>query len=202
MLTIRLSRTGKHKAPQYRLVLQEKGRDPWAKAQEILGWYNPTTNPSTYELKEERIKEWISKGAQPSNTVHNLLVTAGVIKSDKKSSITISKKRSGKLEKKKVADAEAKAAKAEKAKAEAEAKKEEEAAAKIAAEEAKAAEAAQKAEDEAAAKAAEAEVKEEVAEVVEEAAVEEVADEALAEEVKEETKEDKTDEAPVEKSAE
>ena len=178
MLTIRLSRTGKHKAPQYRLVLQEKGRDPWAKAQEILGWYNPTTNPSTYELKEERIKEWISKGAQPSNTVHNLLVNAGVIKSDKKSSITISKKRAGKLEGKKIADAEAKAAKEAKAKEEAEAKKLEEEAAKAAEAEAKAAE------KEAAAKA-----KEEEAAAPTEEVKEEVKAEAKEEEKKEESAE-------------
>lgn len=168
MLTIRLSRTGKHKAPQYRVVLQEKGRDPWARANEILGWYNPTTNPSTYELKEERIKEWLSKGAQPSNTVHNLLVTAGVIKADKKTSITISKKRAGKLEEKKVKMEEEK-----KEKAEAEAKKAEEEAAKAAAAEQKAADEAAAAET---AAAPAEEVKEETEVPAEETPAEESAE--------------------------
>lgn len=133
MLTIRLSRTGKRHKPQYRIVLQEKGRDPWSPAIEILGHYNPHTQPSTVALKEERIKHWIGQGAQPSETVHNMLVNAEVIKGDKAKSVTISKKRAGKLEEKASEAKEAKAAAAEKAKtdketADAKAKEEKEAA--------------------------------------------------------------------------
>lgn len=114
MLVIRLSRTGRKKNPQYRLVLQEREWSPSSKALEILGFMNPHTDPATVELKSERIQYWISQGAQPSNTVHNMLVTAGVIKGDKKRSV---------FGKKKVSEDEAKAAEEAK-KAEADAKKE------------------------------------------------------------------------------
>lgn len=137
MLTIRLSRTGKRHKPQYRVVLQEQGRDPWSPALEILGNYNPHTNPSTVVLKEDRVKHWLSVGAQPSETVHNMLVTAGIIETGKKRSVTISAKRSKKLVQKKTEAEAAAAEKAEKAKAKAEA----EAAEKAAALEAKKAEA-------------------------------------------------------------
>jgi len=140
MLTIRLSRTGKHKAPQYRIVLQENTQDPWAPAKEILGHYNPRRQPSEVTLKKDRIEYWLGVGAQPSGTVHNILVAEGVVKGDKKSSVTISKKRAAKLEEKKAEAEAAKKEAEEKAKAEAEAKKAEEEAAKQAEAEAKAAE--------------------------------------------------------------
>ncbi|MBU0613735.1 30S ribosomal protein S16 [Patescibacteria group bacterium] len=148
MLTIRLSRTGKKHAPQYRIVLQEKGRDPWSPAIEILGNYNPRKNPSEVKLEAEKIKEWIAKGAQPSNTVHNLLVNEGIIKADKSKAVTITKKRAAKITTKKAEADAAKIEAAEKAKeaeeakkAEAEAKKVEEEALKAAAKEEKAQEA-------------------------------------------------------------
>ncbi len=123
MLTIRLSRTGKHKAPQYRIVLQENTQDPWAPAKEILGHYNPRKQPSEIVLKKDRIEYWMSVGAQPSSTVHNMLVSEGVIKADKQSTVSITKRRATKLEEKKVAEEQAKKDAEEKAKAEAEAKK-------------------------------------------------------------------------------
>lgn len=148
MLTIRLSRTGKKHKPQYRIVVQQKHTDPWSPALEIIGHYNPHTSPSTIEIKKDRAEHWLSKGAQPSESVHNMLVNAGIMKADKAKAVTISKKRAGKLEEKR-AEAEAKKKEAEeKAKAEAEAKAAEEAAAKEAAEaEKKAAEEAAKAEE-------------------------------------------------------
>jgi small subunit ribosomal protein S16 len=84
MLVIRLSRVGKKKQPSYRLVVQDKRKDPWGKSFEIVGTYNPRTNPKTIILKEDRIKEWLSKGAQPSATVNNLLVDAKIIAGEKK----------------------------------------------------------------------------------------------------------------------
>jgi small subunit ribosomal protein S16 len=83
MLVIRLSRTGKKKAPSFRIVVQEKQRDPWGTSLEIVGHYNPLTTPKTLVLKEDRIKEWLAKGAQPSNSVHNLLVDAKLIDGEK-----------------------------------------------------------------------------------------------------------------------
>ena len=84
MLMIRLSRVGKKKQPQYRLVVSEKRKDPWGDNLEILGFYDPLTDPKTFEFKKDRILHWISNGAQPSDTVHNLLVKAGVIDAKKK----------------------------------------------------------------------------------------------------------------------
>ena len=77
---IRLSRVGKTKQPSYRLIVSDKTKDPWGKSLEILGYYNPRTNPSTIKLEAERIKYWISKGAQTSATIHNLLVKQKIIK--------------------------------------------------------------------------------------------------------------------------
>jgi small subunit ribosomal protein S16 len=92
MLVIRLSRGGKKKQPTYRVVVQEKQRDPWGTSIEIVGNYNPRTSPSTLNLKEDRIQHWLEKGAQPSATVHNLLVGAGLIKGDKVRATTHDKK--------------------------------------------------------------------------------------------------------------
>lgn len=101
MLTIRLSRTGKRHKPQYRIVVQEKQHDPWSPAIEIIGTYNPHTEPNTIKFKEDRVKHWLEVGAQPSNTVHNMLVNAGMIEADKAKSVTISNKREKKMEDKK-----------------------------------------------------------------------------------------------------
>ncbi len=79
MLMIRLQRIGKKKQPAYRVVVSEKSKDLAGPQVEILGNYNPVAKPKTIELKAERIKYWLSKGAQASATVHNLLVTGGVI---------------------------------------------------------------------------------------------------------------------------
>lgn len=121
MLSIRLSRVGKKKQPSYRLIVCQKTKDPWGTYLENLGNYNPRTNPKTIQLKAERIKYWMSKGAQPSGTVHNLLVDQKIIEGTKVKSSLVSKKRAVKLaERKKSEEASsAKAADAQAAKAEA-----------------------------------------------------------------------------------
>lgn len=81
MLVIRLTRVGKRKQPTYRIVVQEKHRDPWGTSVEILGHYNPRTK--AIEVKGDRVKHWISKGAQPSPTMNNLLITNKIIEGDK-----------------------------------------------------------------------------------------------------------------------
>lgn len=81
MLVIRLTRVGKKNQPTYRVVVQEKHRDPWGTSVEILGHYNPRTK--VLVVKGDRVKHWISKGAQPSPTVHNLLITNKVIEGKK-----------------------------------------------------------------------------------------------------------------------
>lgn len=147
MLHIRLRRVGKAKQPNYRLIVCEKSKDPWGDNLEILGTYNPLMQPSAVNFKVDRIKEWISKGAQCSDTVWNILVDQGVVKGDKRKTMDLSTKRKAKMEK----EGAAKKAKEEAAKAAELAKKEAEEAAKKAEAEAK------KAEEEAAKAAAEAE---------------------------------------------
>ncbi|MDD5251397.1 MAG: 30S ribosomal protein S16 [Patescibacteria group bacterium] len=83
MLVIRLTRVGKKKQPTYRVVVQDKLRDPWGRALEIVGTYNPRTKPKTIKFDEERIKFWLSRGASPSATVNNLLVDAKIAKGPK-----------------------------------------------------------------------------------------------------------------------
>jgi len=81
MLVIRLTRIGKKNQPAYRVVLADKKRAVKGKFQEILGNYNPRLK--TKALKAERIKYWISKGAQASPTVHNMLVSEKIISGPK-----------------------------------------------------------------------------------------------------------------------
>jgi small subunit ribosomal protein S16 len=85
MLKIRLARIGKKKQPYYRLIISEHARDTYGRALEILGSYNPRTKKM--ELKNERVKHWLSLGAQASDTVHNLLVSNNII-TGKKLNIT------------------------------------------------------------------------------------------------------------------
>ncbi len=78
MLRIRLRRTGKKKQASYRVVVADQ-RDPRdGDFVEIVGHYNPRTDPSTIVLKEDRIRHWLSKGAQPSETVHRILHKQGI----------------------------------------------------------------------------------------------------------------------------
>ncbi len=79
MLMIRLRRVGKKNQPMYRVIISEKGRDTQGKYLELLGTYNPRTQPVTVNLNSERITYWMSKGAQASPTVHNLLVDQKIL---------------------------------------------------------------------------------------------------------------------------
>lgn len=79
MLSIRLRRMGKRQHATFRFVIMEKRRDPQARAVEFLGSYNPHTNPPTVNLKRDRVEHWLKVGAQPSDTVHNILVDAGLV---------------------------------------------------------------------------------------------------------------------------
>ena len=73
MLMIRLSRTGARKQPQYRVVVIEKERARNGRPVEVVGTYNPRTNPASIELKRERIDYWISKGAKMSDRVGKIV---------------------------------------------------------------------------------------------------------------------------------
>lgn len=73
MLMIRLSRRGARKQPYYRIVVIEKDRARDGRSVEVVGTYNPRTNPATVDLKRERIQYWTSKGAQLSDRVKKLV---------------------------------------------------------------------------------------------------------------------------------
>ena len=70
---IRLSRRGARKQPHYRIVVIEKDRARDGRSVEVVGTYNPRTNPATVDLKRERISYWTSKGAQLSDRVRKLV---------------------------------------------------------------------------------------------------------------------------------
>jgi small subunit ribosomal protein S16 len=73
VLMIRLARFGARKQPYYRVVVIEKRQARNGRSLEIVGTYNPRTNPETVDLKRERIQHWVSQGAQLSERVGKLL---------------------------------------------------------------------------------------------------------------------------------
>jgi small subunit ribosomal protein S16 len=82
MLTIRFQRIGRKNDPSFRIVVSEKARHPMAgNPLQVLGSYNPKTKHTI--IDGDQIKHWISKGAQVSGTVNNLLITNGVIQGKK-----------------------------------------------------------------------------------------------------------------------
>ena len=73
MLMIRLARVGARKQPHYRVVVIEKDRARNGRSIEVVGTYNPRTEPATVAIKRDRVDYWTSKGAQLSETVGKLL---------------------------------------------------------------------------------------------------------------------------------
>ncbi len=79
MVRIRLRRVGGKGQPSYRIVAAEKESPRDGRFLEILGSYNPRTQPATIDLQEDRVYEWMSKGAQPSESVAQIFKAAGVL---------------------------------------------------------------------------------------------------------------------------
>jgi small subunit ribosomal protein S16 len=75
---IRLTRVGARNNPIWRVVATDQRSPRDGRFIEVLGHYNPQTEPSTIELDEERIRAWVQQGAQPSNTVKRLLKAKGI----------------------------------------------------------------------------------------------------------------------------
>ena len=71
MLMIRLSRVGKKKQVEYRLIINEKHKDPWGDVLELLGYYNPRTDPAQINFKVERIKYWLYISINISNFIYH-----------------------------------------------------------------------------------------------------------------------------------
>ena len=102
MLAIRFARVGRKNRAQFRVVLQEHRIAPGGRHVAVLGSYDPARKVAV--LKADKIKEWISKGAQPSDSAYNLFVKEGIIEG---------KKRAIKMEKPKTKEAPAEPAKNE-----------------------------------------------------------------------------------------
>jgi small subunit ribosomal protein S16 len=70
---MRLTRVGSKKNPIYRVVVADSRSPRDGKFIDIVGRYNPQTDPSTIDFDEDKVRDWLSKGAQPSGTVSRLL---------------------------------------------------------------------------------------------------------------------------------
>ncbi len=73
LLAIKLMRTGAKKRASYRVVVKEKQSKRDGAYLENVGTYDPTRNPAEVKLKMDRVQYWLSKGAQPTETVHKLI---------------------------------------------------------------------------------------------------------------------------------
>ena len=75
---MRLTRVGSKKNPIYRVVVADARSPRDGRFIEIVGQYNPQTDPSTIQLDEEKVKDWLGKGAQPSDAVAKLIKASGI----------------------------------------------------------------------------------------------------------------------------
>ena len=78
---IRMRRMGSKRKPFYRIVVADSRMPRDGRFIEEVGYYNPLTNPDEVKLEEDKIFEWLEKGAQPSDTVRSLLSKAGLMTS-------------------------------------------------------------------------------------------------------------------------
>jgi small subunit ribosomal protein S16 len=78
-VSMRLARRGGAKNPIYRVMVSDSRAPRDGRFIESVGFYNPQTDPSTIEFDEPKVREWLAKGAQPSNTVRNLLKVKGIL---------------------------------------------------------------------------------------------------------------------------
>ena len=76
---IRMRRMGSKRKPFYRIVVADSRMPRDGRFIEEVGYYNPLTNPDEVKLEEDKIFEWLEKGAQPSGTVRSLLSKAGLM---------------------------------------------------------------------------------------------------------------------------
>ena len=79
MVRIRLRRVGAKRQPSYRIVVADKEAPRDGRFIEVLGFYNPRTEPATIELSEDRIYDWMGKGAQPSDSVLKIFRSIGLL---------------------------------------------------------------------------------------------------------------------------
>jgi small subunit ribosomal protein S16 len=77
MVRIRLRRVGLKNQPSYRIVIQDSEKPRDGRFLEIVGFYNPRTHPSTINIDEARVFDWMSNGAKPTESVTQLFRTSG-----------------------------------------------------------------------------------------------------------------------------
>ena len=77
-IKLRLTRVGSKKNPIYRVVAADARSPRDGRFLEIVGRYNPQTHPSTIELDDEKVKNWLGKGAQPTEAVARLIKVKGI----------------------------------------------------------------------------------------------------------------------------
>lgn len=77
---IRMRRMGSKRKPFYRVVVADSRMPRDGRFIEEVGYYNPLTNPAEVKLEEDKVFDWLEKGAQPSDTVRSLLSKAGLMK--------------------------------------------------------------------------------------------------------------------------
>jgi small subunit ribosomal protein S16 len=76
---LRLTRVGSRKNPIWRVVVADQRSKRDGRVIETVGHYNPQTQPSTIVIDEEKVRGWLARGAQPTQTVRNLLKTQGIV---------------------------------------------------------------------------------------------------------------------------
>lgn len=113
MLAIRLTRVGKKNSPAYRVVVADKRRAVKRKFIEIIGNYNPTLKPKVVVIDKDRAVFWMNYGAQPSDTVRNLMCNLGILDKKERVNKVYGKKLSKKAMKEGGEEGEKKAAVAE-----------------------------------------------------------------------------------------
>lgn len=84
MVKIRLTRTGRKGDPHYRVIVTQAREKRDSRAIEQIGYYNPQTQPSTFEIDKERAEYWLSVGAQPTATVARFLAKEGLYEAEDK----------------------------------------------------------------------------------------------------------------------
>lgn len=84
MVKMRLTRMGDKKNPMYRIVVVDSRKAATGEYIDCVGIYHPTANPVALEIDAAKAKDWLGKGVQPTDTVKNLLVKAGVVEQSAK----------------------------------------------------------------------------------------------------------------------
>jgi len=82
VIKLRLRRMGAKKRPSYRIVAAETRSPRDGRFIEVVGFYDPLTNPATVRINTDRVRHWLSVGAQPSDTVRDILRREGVLGSE------------------------------------------------------------------------------------------------------------------------